>query len=80
MIRMSVGIEHIDDTIDDLDQALDRVRLELMTAMPSRQGSVVTASRQTCRRVLPAYEVPAAIRFVSSVGVGAAGKLARVSA
>jgi hypothetical protein len=48
--------------------------------MPSRQERVVRASRQTCRRVLPAFEVPAAIRYVSSVGVGAAGKLARVSA
>jgi hypothetical protein len=80
MIRMNVGIEHIDDIIDDLDQPLDRVRLELMTAMPSRQGSVVTGSRQTCCRVLPAYEVPVAIRYVSSVGVGAAGKLVRVRA
>jgi O-acetylhomoserine (thiol)-lyase len=25
MIRMSVGIEHVDDIIADLDQALDRV-------------------------------------------------------
>jgi O-acetylhomoserine (thiol)-lyase len=26
MIRLSVGIEHIDDIVDDLEQALDKAR------------------------------------------------------
>jgi acyl-coenzyme A synthetase/AMP-(fatty) acid ligase len=33
-----------------------------------------------CRRNLPAHKVPAAIRFVASLDVGAAGKLARLGA
>jgi acyl-coenzyme A synthetase/AMP-(fatty) acid ligase len=40
------------------------------------QGEILDA----CRRGLAAHKVPAAIRFVSSLDVGAAGKLARVSA
>lgn len=35
---------------------------------------------EACRRNLTAHKVPAAIRFVSSLNVGAAGKLARVGA
>jgi len=29
MIRLSVGIEHIDDILDDLDQALDKQQYEI---------------------------------------------------
>jgi cystathionine beta-lyase/cystathionine gamma-synthase len=35
MIRLSIGIEHIDDIVDDLDQALD-------AACPER-GSMLAA-------------------------------------
>jgi acyl-CoA synthetase (AMP-forming)/AMP-acid ligase II len=40
------------------------------------QGEILEA----CRRSLPAHKVPAAIRFVPSLDVGAAGKLARLGA
>ncbi|HUB98067.1 MAG TPA: AMP-dependent synthetase, partial [Stellaceae bacterium] len=32
---------------------------------------------EACRRALPAYKVPAAIRFVASLGMTASGKLHR---
>jgi O-acetylhomoserine (thiol)-lyase len=39
MIRLSVGIEHIDDIIEDLAQALDRAKPEVAEAAAKRGTS-----------------------------------------
>jgi O-acetylhomoserine (thiol)-lyase len=44
MIRLSIGIEHIDDVLADLDQALD-------AAVPGHAGATVTLGRQHGGRV-----------------------------
>jgi O-acetylhomoserine (thiol)-lyase len=51
MIRLSIGIEHVDDIIEDLDQALDvtRVARKRPRAAASKQGSKVMV-RQSRRR------------------------------
>jgi acyl-CoA synthetase (AMP-forming)/AMP-acid ligase II len=50
------------------------------TAADGESARLHSEILDTCRRSLPAHKVPAAMRFVPSLDVGAAGKLARLGA